>query len=172
MSRHLFFLHSSTPFVLPYVLDYFRFFPKHHCFLCYSMVFTFFPPYFQVVSKLFPNYFQNLTLSYIYIYFHGFRLIAHLIFSMVSTLFPPNCQVISKLFLAYFQNLTLSHILPWFSPCFGLISKLFPGYFRIIFKILLFPYMFALFSTLFPNHFQICWIRFPIHGCFPLSNQS
>jgi hypothetical protein len=80
---------------------------------------------------------------------------------MVSTLFPPYCQVISKLFLAYFQNLTLSYILPWFSPYFGLISKLFPGYFQLIFKVLLFPYMFRLIFHLISKYvqfaFQLIW---------------
>ena len=40
-------------------------FPKSNFFLCFSM-FTLFPPYFHLISRLFPSYFQNLTFSCVF----------------------------------------------------------------------------------------------------------
>ena len=98
---------------------------------------TLFPPYFQVISRLFPT-------SHFFLHF-----------SIVSTLFPPYFHLISRLFPSYFQNLTFPCIFPWFSPYFHLISMLFPSYFQIIFKISLFAITFLVFTLLFLPYFQV-----------------
>ena len=135
-------------------------FPKTQFFLYFSMVFTLFPPYFQVISRIFPGYFLKS---------HFFLCV-----SMVSTLFPPYFHLISKLFPKshsflcfsmvftlfppYFQVISKISLFPVFFHGFHLISTLFAPYFQVISKISLFPVFFHgfhLISTLFPPYFQV-----------------
>ena len=132
MSRHLFFLHSSFPFVFTNFSRLFRCYFQH---LTFSCIFPLFPPYFHLISRLFPK--SHFPLH----------------FSMVFTLFPPYFYVISKLFRGYFQNLTVCHYFPCFSPYyFHPISRLFPksNFSSFFHGVHLFPAYFEICSTCVP----------------------
>ena len=113
--------------------------------LTVSCIFPWFPPYFHLISTLFPNYFHLISMLFL-----GYLKVI----SMVSTLFPT-----SHCFLFFF---------PWFSPYFHAISMLFPRYFHLISKISQFPIFFHGFHFIISTFFQVTAMFFPCYFQFSL----